>query len=47
MNTEAGNRLITTTGGRVFYISHTNFKVAYGQKRMEDYLLYYDNVLEK
>ncbi|GAB4410051.1 MAG: hypothetical protein OHK0039_14180 [Bacteroidia bacterium] len=32
---------------RIFYISHTNFKVAYGQKRMEDYILYYDNVLNK
>ncbi|MDX1906938.1 MAG: tetratricopeptide repeat protein [Bacteroidia bacterium] len=31
---------------RVFYISHTNFKIAYGQKRMEDYLLYYSSILE-
>ena len=47
MTTPAGTRMVTNTGGRVFYISHSNFKIAYGQKRMEDYLLYYDNVLEK
>lgn len=32
---------------QIFYITHTNFKVAYGQKRMEDYLDYYTNVLTK
>ncbi|MDX2283533.1 MAG: tetratricopeptide repeat protein [Bacteroidia bacterium] len=30
---------------RVFYITHSNFKIAYGEKRMEDYLLYFDQVL--
>lgn len=46
MAAPAGNRLVTSTEGRVFYITHSNFKVAYGQKRMDDYLLYYDNVLQ-
>lgn len=46
MTGEAGDKLITATDGKVFYISHPNFKVAYGQKRMEDYLLYYDTVLK-
>ncbi len=47
MSGEVGAKLVTNTNGRLFYISHTNFKVAYGQKRMEDYLLYYDSVLQK
>lgn len=42
---EAGAKLVRGTGGKVFYISHPNFKVAYGQKRMEDYMLYYDSIL--
>lgn len=45
MTGEAGDKLVTATEGKVFYISHPNFKVAYGQKRMEDYLLYYETVL--
>ena len=32
---------------KIFYISHTNFKVAYGQKRMTDYIAYYENILAK
>lgn len=32
---------------KIFYISHTNFKVAYGQKRMTDYLAYYENIIQK
>ncbi len=32
---------------KIFYISHTNFKVAYGQKRMTDYIAYYENILGK
>ncbi|RMG56609.1 MAG: hypothetical protein D6722_26250 [Bacteroidetes bacterium] len=30
----------------IFYITHTNFKVAYGQKRMEDYIAYFQNILK-
>lgn len=30
----------------IFYISHTNFKVAYGKKRMEDYILYKTHILK-
>ena len=33
--------------GEVMYISHNNFKVAYGQRRMEDYLLFYREVMGK
>ncbi len=31
--------------GEMMYISHDNFKVAYGQRRMEDYLLFYHEVM--
>jgi len=33
--------------GEIFYISHSNFRVAYSQQRMEDYLLYYKEILSK
>ena len=32
---------------KIFYISHTNFKVAYGQKRMTDYIAYFEGVLNQ
>lgn len=32
-------------GDRIMYMSHSNFKVAYGQKRMDDYLNYYEHIL--
>ncbi|MEM9984610.1 MAG: tetratricopeptide repeat protein [Bacteroidota bacterium] len=31
--------------GEAMFISHNNFKVAYGQRRMEDYLLYYHEIM--
>lgn len=33
--------------GEAMYISHSNFKVAYGQRRMEDYLLFYHKIMGK
>lgn len=39
--------LLPAETDRVFYISHSNFKVAYGRKRMEDYMLYFENILNK
>ncbi|MCI4670823.1 MAG: tetratricopeptide repeat protein [Bacteroidia bacterium] len=32
-------------GDKIMYMSHTNFKVAYGQKRMANYLNYYEHIL--
>ncbi|MFK7968825.1 MAG: tetratricopeptide repeat protein [Bacteroidia bacterium] len=46
-NSAAGKEILSVPGSRVFYISHGNFKVAYGRKRLEDYMLYYDNIVEK
>jgi hypothetical protein len=43
----AGQGLLDQPGVEIFYITHTNFKVAYGQKRMEDYLAFYQEVLTK
>lgn len=31
----------------IFYITHSNFKVAYGKKRIEDYIEYYDNIIDR
>jgi len=31
---------------QIMYMSHSNFKVAYGQKRMDDYINYYKYILE-
>jgi len=39
--------LLPAETDRVFYISHSNFKVAYGRKRMEDYMAYFENVINK
>ncbi len=39
--------LLTGENDRIFYIAHSNFKVAYGRKRMEDYMLFYENILKK
>ncbi|MEL6135514.1 MAG: hypothetical protein AAFR59_19310, partial [Bacteroidota bacterium] len=30
---------------QIMYMSHSNFKVAYGERRMEDYLKYFGNIL--
>ncbi|MEZ4772064.1 MAG: tetratricopeptide repeat protein [Bacteroidia bacterium] len=43
----ASKTIISSGDEKIFYISHTNFKVAYGQKRMEDYIQYYENILNK
>ncbi|MDX2249917.1 MAG: tetratricopeptide repeat protein [Bacteroidia bacterium] len=43
----ASKNILTSGDEKIFYISHTNFKVAYGQKRMEDYIQYYEGILNK
>ena len=37
--------IISSSDEKVFYISHSNFKVAYGQKRMADYINYYEYII--
>lgn len=39
--------ILKSEADEIFYITHSNFKVAYGQKRMEDYIPFYKNVLTK
>jgi tetratricopeptide (TPR) repeat protein len=43
-DTELSN-LFTEEGERAAFISPVNFRTAYGKKRMEDYFLYYDEVI--
>ncbi|MEM6260892.1 MAG: tetratricopeptide repeat protein [Bacteroidota bacterium] len=33
--------------GKIFYISHTNFKLAYGKKRMTDYIDYFQYIMKQ
>lgn len=42
---DAAKSILLSDDEKLFYISHTNFKVAYGQKRMTDYIAYYESVL--
>jgi len=44
---EGLSKQLTDPKDRVIYISLSNFKVAYGQKRMDDYIKFFDNVLTK
>jgi tetratricopeptide (TPR) repeat protein len=44
---QAGKEVLAGNGDAIFYISHSNFKIAYGRKRLEDYMLFYENILEK
>ena len=44
---ELSKDILASNDEKIFYISHTNFKVAYGQKRMTDYIEYYENILTK
>lgn len=44
---ESATKIVSSSDEKVFYISHSNFKVAYGQKRMTDYLNYYEYILNK
>lgn len=44
---ESSKAVINTAEEKIFYITHSNFKVAYGQKRMVDYIKYYENILSK
>jgi len=39
--------LLPAETDRIFYISHSNFKVAYGRKRMEDYMLFFEHIINK
>lgn len=47
MADDASKAIITSNDEKIFYISHTNFKIAYGQKRMQDYIQYYEYILNK
>lgn len=40
-------KILQSPEEKIFYITHSNFKVAYGQKRMTDYLEFYSQVLEQ
>lgn len=44
---DIGQEVLSSDGAEVFYITHSNFKVAYGKKRMTDYIEYYKNILNK
>lgn len=37
--------LMRTSADRVVYMTQENFKLAYGKKRMQDYLLLFDNII--
>ena len=41
----SSSAIISSSDEKVFYISHSNFKVAYGQKRMADYINYYEYII--
>ncbi|MEO0900321.1 MAG: tetratricopeptide repeat protein [Bacteroidota bacterium] len=38
---------LLTGKDRMMFMSHSNFKTAYGQKRMKDYMKYYEHILEE
>ncbi|MEM6801011.1 MAG: tetratricopeptide repeat protein, partial [Bacteroidota bacterium] len=44
---ESSSKIISSSDEKVFYISHSNFKIAYGQKRMADYINYYEYIINK
>ena len=46
-NSSLGQEVLAGASDKIFYISHSNFKVGYGRKRLEDYILFYENILEK
>ncbi|MEM6345792.1 MAG: tetratricopeptide repeat protein [Bacteroidota bacterium] len=41
-----GSTILQSGEEKIFYITHSNFKIAYGQKRMTDYIEFYTQVLE-
>jgi len=41
-----GSAILKSGEEKIFYITHSNFKIAYGQKRMTDYIEFYSQVLE-
>ncbi|MFK7921953.1 MAG: tetratricopeptide repeat protein [Bacteroidia bacterium] len=41
-----GKAILKSEEEKIFYITHSNFKIAYGQKRMTDYIEFYSQVLE-
>ncbi|MEO1450268.1 MAG: hypothetical protein AAFV07_12120, partial [Bacteroidota bacterium] len=45
MNDDVSKEIMKTGEEKIFYITNTNFKIAYGQKRMTDYLAYYEGIL--
>ncbi|MEM9932902.1 MAG: tetratricopeptide repeat protein [Bacteroidota bacterium] len=46
-DSEVGKEILTTEEDKIFFITHTNFKTAYGKKRMEDYISFYQNIMKK
>ncbi|MEZ4687823.1 MAG: tetratricopeptide repeat protein [Bacteroidia bacterium] len=44
---QVGKEVLSGSNDKIFYISHSNFKVGYGRKRLEDYILFYEHILEK
>lgn len=44
---EGIQNILKDPGDRVVFITPQNFRTAYGKKRFEDYLLYFDNILLK
>lgn len=45
-NSDAELLRLLGDGDEIFYITHSNFKVAYGQKRIPDYLNFFSYILE-
>jgi tetratricopeptide (TPR) repeat protein len=43
----AAAAILQSPDEKIFFITHSNFKVAYGQKRMTDYIDYYSQVLQQ
>ena len=46
-DSDVGKEILTTEEDKIFFITHTNFKTAYGKKRMEDYISFYQNIMGK
>ena len=47
MNAPLAKKMLLTEKDRILYITHSNFRIAYGRKRMHDYLNYYDYILNQ
>ncbi|WNJ21398.1 tetratricopeptide repeat protein [Pontibacter sp. G13] len=47
LSEDSSRRLLPSNDERIFYITQANFRVAYGQKRLTDYIDYYDAFLNR